>query len=123
MAGNLGIFTNKDDPLNDCIIKLDISSINNGRVYFPRIGGAFFPTDALSPRTADDPTVREVLFRAGSHVFETSIREYSGSRLSPRKSFAPFFKEVEASEGDGLKVERVSQRKYVVSIVRQHAAP
>lgn len=101
-----------------CIIELDESTIRNHRIYFPRVEGVFFPMDSLSERAGDEPDTKLLTFQAGSRTIETSIRKKSGSLLSPRRSFGPFLKEIDARAGDELEVERVGDREYVVRLAR-----
>jgi hypothetical protein len=96
-------------------IELIQSSIDNGRIYFPITDAKFFPADSLSERESDGHKGRDVTFIAGSHVFVGPIRVSSGQRLSPRKSFARYLKEVAARAGDRLLVVRTSDRQYVVT--------
>jgi hypothetical protein len=85
-------------------IELIQSSIDNGRIYFPITDAKFFPADSLSERESDGHKGRDV-----------TIRVSSGQRLSPRKSFARYLKEVAARAGDRLLVVRTSDRQYVVT--------
>ncbi|MFZ3161664.1 MAG: hypothetical protein WA134_16145 [Rhodoferax sp.] len=98
-------------------IELSQSSIDNGRIYFPITDAKFFPPESYSDRERDGHGGTEVVFLAGSHSFVGPIRVYSGHRLSPQRSFAPFFKEVGAGAGDKLVVKRTADREYKVEHV------
>ncbi len=96
-------------------IEITASSRDNGRIYFPATDLSFFPADSLSERSRKGHKGRTVVFRAGGRKLETDIRIYSGQRLSPRKSFAFFFRQVGAKAGGLLRVVRDTDREYSVS--------
>jgi hypothetical protein len=90
------------------------STIRNGRVYFSSSDVNFFPADSFGDRAGDGHKGNPVEFVAGNNIYRTDIRVSSGERLSPRKSFAPFLREVGAVEGALLRVHRVADRTYRV---------
>lgn len=94
------------------------SSIDNGRIYFPINDAKFFPADSLADRASDGHKGEPVLFRAGSFEIESDVRIYSGQRISPHKTFAPFLNSVSASAGDKLRVIRDGDREYTVEHIR-----
>src|SRR5437763_1469374 len=93
-------------------IELIGSTIRNGRIYFPSTDVKFFPSDSFADRSRIGHKGNPVVFRAGGRTLETDIRISSGQRLSPRRSFSFFFREVAAREGAGLKVTRLADREY-----------
>lgn len=95
-------------------ISLVQSSIDNGRIYFAPTDVKFFPADSYSDRAGDGHKGVPVIFRAGGDEYETDIRISSGHRLSPRRSFAAFLKNVRAVEGATLRVTRTADRDYQV---------
>jgi len=110
--------------MNPIEIELPESSINNGRIYFPRSNDSFFPSDALSERSAVDPAARKVKFTTDkSFTCETDIRKMSLVRLSPRSSFMRYLNSVNAKAGDWLRVERRTDREYFVEYLGQLPTP
>jgi len=108
--------------MNPIEIELPQSSINNGRIYFPRSNDSFFPSDALSERSAVDPAARKVKFITGKPFefeYVTDIRKMSAVRLSPRSSFMRYLNSVNAKAGDWLRVERRTDREYFVEYLGQ----
>lgn len=95
-------------------ITLIESSINNGRIYFPIIDAKFFPTQSFADREREGHKGETVTFIAGPLRIESDIRISSGQRLSPRKTFAPYLKEVNACTGDRLRITRIGEREYHV---------
>lgn len=95
-------------------ITLIQSSITNGRIYFPINDAKFFPPDAFGDREGNGLQGKEVLFIAGDFRIETDIRISSGQRLSPRRTFAPYLKSIQATAGDRLLFKRISEREYRV---------
>ena len=95
-------------------IALIESSIINGRIYFPSTDIKFFPADAFADREISGHKGNVVLFYVGGKKLETDIGICSGKRISPRKSFAFFFREVSAKSGEVLKISRLSDREYQI---------
>ena len=95
-------------------IELIGSTIRNGRIYFPSTDIKFFPADSLADRDRLGHKGAPVVFRVGGRELETDIRISSGQRLSPRKSFALFLRQVSAQEGARLRIVRTSERVYAV---------
>lgn len=96
-------------------IEVTQSSIDNGRIYFPIADKNFFPADSLSERNSSEHKGLDVTFIAGTKEYVGPIREYSGQRLSPRRSFARYLKEVGARAGDKLIIVRTGDRLYQVA--------
>ena len=100
-------------------IALIQSSIVNGRIYFSTSDVKFFPSDSYGDRERDGHRGNPVRFRAGDLALETDIRLSSSTRLSPRSSFAGFFKKVGAVEGGTLRITRTADREYQVDYLGQ----
>jgi len=95
-------------------IVLSGATIRNGRIYFSSADIKFFPPDSFADREATGHKGKAVVFRAGGGELETDIRMSSGQRISPRKSFAAFLRQVAAKEGSRLRIVRVADREYTV---------
>ena len=98
-------------------IELIDSSIKNGRVYFPICDTPLFPKDSFGDRAGSDnggEVGKSVTFLAGTFTFTTDIRKSSSTRLSPRKTFAPYLKSIHAKTGDRLFISRVDDRIYLI---------
>ena len=93
------------------IITVTQSSVDNGRLYFDTEECAdFFPADAIGPRSS--PIDKHVTINAGGHPYFGEIRICSGTRLSPRRSFESFLRQIRAEAGTQLRVTRLSEREY-----------
>lgn len=99
-------------------ITLIQSTIDHGRIIFPRSDEDFFPADSLGDRASSGNKGTTVTFRAGDFAYNTDIRISSSERLSPRSSFMRFLRAVDARAGDTLRVSRVAHREYLVEHVR-----
>ena len=95
-------------------IELIGSSIRNGRIYFPSTDVKFFPPDSFADRERAGHKGKPVNFQVGGRSIETDIRIISGQRISPRKSFGFYLRQVGAKEGTRLCVTRIKDREYSV---------
>lgn len=93
-------------------IILTAATIKHGRLYFPTSDTEFFPSDSYGDRTKCGHKGACVTFSGQGLTFETYIRELSGKRFSPQRSFGTFLKNVGAVEGARLRVTRVAERAY-----------
>jgi len=100
------------------VIKLIESSIKNGRIYFPSSDLNFFPSDSLGDRKGDGHKGNIVTFQIGDTEIESDIRISSSVRISPRKSFGTYLRQINAKAGDKLKVSRISDRYYKVEYIK-----
>jgi hypothetical protein len=100
--------------MNSREIKLIGATLRNGRIYFPSTDVKFFPLDSFGDRVREGHKGRTVTFHAGGRKVETDIRISSRERLSPRCSFGPFLKQVDAQEGARLRITRLGDREYQV---------
>jgi len=95
-------------------IELILSSITNGRIYFPTTDAKFFPADSFGDRTREGHKGNPVTFKAGSFMFTDHIRISSGIRFSPKCYFKKYLVSVGAKPSDILKVTRTSEREYLI---------
>jgi hypothetical protein len=93
-------------------IELTASTIDNGRIYLSTTDRPFFPKDSFGDRKKSGHKGNPVIFRAGAFVFEDHVREYSGTRISPRPDFSKYFKSVGAKVGGRLRITQVGAREY-----------
>ncbi|NYT79047.1 hypothetical protein H0A71_18825 [Alcaligenaceae bacterium] len=105
---------NASQALNQAHIDFVItqSSIDNGRIYFSSNDIDFFPADSLGGRGKDEHASATVSIQAGNITQETDIRHSSSVRISPRKSFKAWLKEIGATDGDKARLYRISERQY-----------
>lgn len=92
-------------------IELIGSSIRNGRIYFPSTDVKFFPSNSFADRERVGHKGKSVSFQVGGRNIETDIRISSGQRISPRKSFGLYLRQVGAKEGAHLRVTRIADRE------------
>jgi len=102
-----------------------ISSVERGAIYFSISTRHFFPEDSIAKdrKGINNGGIKgtDVLFVAtvGSDKYEykTDIKTSSGLKISPRKSFARYFKAIGAKIGDKFKITRISLREYEITPV------
>lgn len=110
---------NETEEMNRTYIDFIItqSSIDNGRIYFSSSDTAFFPSDSLGGRGKDEHASAIITIEAGNVSLETDVRHSSSLRISPRKSFKTWLKDMEANDGDRARLHRISERVYRIEFL------
>jgi len=105
-------------------ITLSEAQVDYGHISFSKIGDSdFFPRDCLGDHgrkgSKGDSVVFKCLAKDVDASIETDIRLMNGDRLSPRRSFQRYLRQVGARPGDTLLVTRTQEREYRVEHVRR----
>lgn len=107
-------------------ITLSEATVDYGHISFSKIGDSdFFPRDCFGDHGLKGSKGDSVVFKclakdvdAFIEKVETDIRLMNGDRLSPRRSFQRYLRQVGARPGDTLLVTRTQEREYRVEHVR-----
>jgi hypothetical protein len=96
-------------------ITLTRAMLEHGYVDMPASASSMFPDDSMGSRKEGD-TGMSVVFFYGSHRAETDIRIKSSKTISPRKRFGAWLNdELNAREGDRIRIEKTGEREYTLS--------
>ncbi len=87
------------------------ASLRNGRIYFSASDTPFFAIERLGDRPGKEPGA-PVEIRVHGETVTTDIRQASGMRIGPRKSFASWFRAIRAQEGAMLRLTRIGERRF-----------
>lgn len=97
-------------------VVLTEAMLKNGYLALPASAAALFPEDCFSGREPEKDGSATVELRYGEHVAQSNIRWQSARTLSPRTRFVAWFnKELRASPGDCIRIQKMGERSYTLS--------